>query len=80
MQIEPPRFTLSTITQSAYKDKPVRLICPPEGDHPIHMEWFLLNSTHLNLDSSLDSKRDNQHRGKISLNANDNFNDKYLFE
>ncbi|XP_046915440.2 uncharacterized protein LOC124496027 isoform X3 [Dermatophagoides farinae] len=77
---EPPRFTLSTITQSAYKDKPVRLICPPEGDHPIHMEWFLLNGTHLNLDSSLDSKRDNQHRGKISLNANDNFNDKYLFE
>lgn len=81
--VEPPRFKVSTLTQSAHKDRPVRLVCPPEGDHPIHMEWFLLNGTILNLDSLDSTKRDNHgnnHRGKVSLNANDNTNDKYLFE
>uniref|UniRef100_A0A6P6XSJ9 Down syndrome cell adhesion molecule-like protein Dscam2 n=1 Tax=Dermatophagoides pteronyssinus TaxID=6956 RepID=A0A6P6XSJ9_DERPT len=80
---EPPRFQITIQQQSAHKDRPVRLICPPEGDHPIHMEWFqLINDTNRNLES-LDSKRDNHgnnNRAKISLNANDNFNDKYLFE
>lgn len=43
--LEPPRFSVASQSQSAHKDKPVRLVCQPEGDRPIRMEWSLLNGT-----------------------------------
>lgn len=42
---EPPRFAVQSQSQSAQKDVPVKLICQPDGDRPIRMEWTLLNGT-----------------------------------
>ncbi|KAI2804322.1 hypothetical protein BLOT_003303 [Blomia tropicalis] len=45
--IEPPRFAVQSQSHTAHKDKPTRLLCQPEGDRPIRMEWTLLNGTML---------------------------------
>lgn len=45
---EPPRFSVQSQSQTAQKDQSVRLLCQPEGDRPIRMEWSLLNGTLLN--------------------------------
>lgn len=45
---EPPRFSVQSQSQTAQKDQAVRLLCQPEGDRPIRMEWSLLNGTLLN--------------------------------
>ncbi|KAF7489378.1 Down syndrome cell adhesion molecule-like protein 1 -like protein [Sarcoptes scabiei] len=87
---EPPRFQVPSITQSAQKGKPVRLFCPPEGDRPIHMEWFLMNGSLLN-DLQQDLKHQTRNSKTMGKEQNDfhqhyrtkipeNNNEKFTFE
>ena len=46
--LEPPRFSVQSQSLTAQKDQAVRLVCQPEGDQPIRVEWSLLNGTLLN--------------------------------
>lgn len=81
---------MPSITQSAQKGKPVRLFCPPEGDRPIHMEWFLMNGSLLN-DLQQDLKHQTRNSKTMGKEQNDfhqhyrtkipeNNNEKFTFE
>ena len=72
---EPPRFSIQSQSQTAQKDQTVRLLCQPEGDRPIRMEWSLLNGTLLN---ELLLTRDN-HRAVTSA-SDDDENGAFPFE
>lgn len=72
--LEPPRFSVQSQSQVAHKNKPVHLLCQPDGDRPIRMEWSLLNGTLLN---ELLLSRD-KHR--TSADSDDENNDSFAFE